>query len=51
MLTGFCKKLFLDEFLRGTGIVGNQLNMAVSGILLPRKTYGIPNGLTYQVIS
>ncbi|HJO55606.1 MAG TPA: hypothetical protein QF423_02950, partial [Candidatus Scalindua sp.] len=32
------------------GIVGNHLHMAVSGILLPRKTYGFPNDPTYRII-
>ena len=32
------------------GIVGNHLHMAGSGILLPRKAYGIPNDPTYQII-
>jgi hypothetical protein len=32
------------------GIVGNHLHMAGSGILLPRKAYGIPHDPTYQIL-
>ena len=32
------------------GIVGNHLHMAGSGILLPRKAYGIPVDPTYQIL-
>jgi hypothetical protein len=32
------------------GIVGNHLHMAGSGILLPRKAYGVPYNITYQIL-
>ena len=55
----FAHPLILHAFLKNDGkmvcmdggIVGNHLHMAGSWILLPRKTYGIPNGPTYQVIN
>ncbi len=55
----FAHPLILHAFLQNDGevvcmdggIVGNHLHMAGSGILLPRKTYGIPVDPTYQVIN
>ena len=54
----FAHPLILHAFLDNDGevvcmdggIVGNHLHMAGSGILLPRKAYGIPNDPTYQII-
>jgi len=54
----FAHPLILHAFLKNDGkvvcmdggIVGNHLHMAGSGILLPRKTYGIPHDPTYQIL-
>ncbi len=54
----FAHPLILHAFLDNDGevvcmdggIVGNHLHMAGSGILLPRKAYGVPNDPTYQII-
>jgi hypothetical protein len=54
----FANPLILHAFLKNDGkvvcmdggIVGNHLHMAGSGILLPRKAYGIPHDPTYQIL-
>ncbi len=54
----FAHPLILHAFLKNDGkvvcmdggIVGNHLHMAGSGILLPRKAYGIPHDPTYQIL-
>jgi len=54
----FAHPLILHAFLDNDGevvcmdggIVGNHLHMAGSGILLPRKAYGIPSDPTYQIL-
>ncbi len=54
----FAHPLILHAFLKNDGkvvcmdggIVGNHLHMAGSGILLPRKTYGLPSDSTYQIL-
>ncbi len=54
----FAHPLILHAFLDNDGevvcmdggIVGNHLHMAGSGILLPRKAYGVPSDPTYQII-
>ena len=54
----FAHPLILHAFLKNDGkvvcmdggIVGNHLHMAGSGILLPRKTYGVPHNITYQIL-
>ena len=54
----FAHPLILHAFLQNDGevvcmdggIVGNHLHMAGSGILLPRKAYGIPCDPTYQIL-
>ncbi len=54
----FAHPLILHAFLKNDGkvvcmdggIVGNHLHMAGSGILLSRKTYGIPHDPTYQIL-
>jgi len=54
----FAHPLILHAFLKNDGkvvcmdggIVGNHLHMAGSGILLPRKAYGVPHNITYQIL-
>ncbi len=54
----FAHPLILHSFMKNGGevvcmdggIVGNNLHMAGSGILLPRKAYGFPNDSTYQIV-
>ena len=54
----FANPLILHAFLKNDGkvvcmdggIVGNHLHMAGSGILLPRKAYGVPHNITYQIL-
>ena len=54
----FAHPLILHAFLKNDGkvvcmdggIVGNHLHMAGSGILLPRKAYGVPHDPTYQIL-